>query len=183
MPISLRTAAACVALALAPFGAVAKPARPAARAAAPAAPDWLTPLRAAPRFSIFVKALDDNGLTPQIRSANDLTVFAPTDEAFNALPPAQLAWLISPAGASQLRKLLTQLIIGKNLESSTLKGSVGQVVSIGGAPVTLDGSGESITLNGAQVIDAELHAGRSVTVYALGKVPLPADIALPASVR
>src|SRR5689334_3538226 len=98
MPTRL-SVAVCLALSLAPLAAQAKPARPAPRAAAPAAPDWTTPLRAAPRFSIFVKALDDNGLTPQIRSASDLTVFAPTDEAFNALPPAQLAWLTSPAGA------------------------------------------------------------------------------------
>jgi uncharacterized surface protein with fasciclin (FAS1) repeats len=183
MPSTLRIAAACLVLAALPLSAAARPARPAPRAPAAPVRDWTSSLRAEPRFSIFVKAMDDNGLTARVRGMSDLTVFAPTDEAFNALSAGQLAWLTSPAGAAQLRKVLVQLIVAKTLEPTVIRGSQGQITSIGGAPVSLNGGGDAITVNGVETVQPDIHIPGGGVIYVLARVPIPADVTFPPTAK
>src|SRR5689334_1395295 len=100
------TTAIAAAMIACPAAALAQPAGEPAPAAPPAAPTHALPsipkvaggatiydtLKASGQFTILLKAVDQTGLAPVLQSAAyKLTMFAPTDAAFNALPPDTLA--------------------------------------------------------------------------------------------
>jgi len=169
--------------------AAAAPAAPAA-APAPAAPlppspnvvpngDWVSTLKASGHFTVLLKALDANQLTAPLKAAPNLTVFAPTDEAFNALPPTTLQLLLSPAGAQQLRKVLTYHVVNLPMDSAKIKGTKTTVGTVEAQQVTLDGGGDVILVNNADVIQADVKAANGVTVFVVDKVLIPSDVTLP----
>jgi uncharacterized surface protein with fasciclin (FAS1) repeats len=187
---------ACPALVLAQTAAApAAPAAtaPAAPAAAPAPPvaplppspnvvpngDWITTLRGSGHFTVLLKALDTNQLTAPLKAAPNLTVFAPTDEAFNALPPTTLQLLLSPAGAQQLRKVLTYHVVNLPMDSAKIKGTKTTVGTVEAQQVTLDGGGDVILVNNADVIQSDVKTANGVTVFVVDKVLIPADVTLP----
>ncbi len=187
---------ACPALGLAQNAAApvaAAPSAPAAPAAPPAAPlppspnmapngDWVATLKASGHFTILLKALDTNQLTAPLKGLPNLTVFAPTDEAFNALPAGQLQLLMSPGAAAQLRKVLTYHVINASVDSTKIKGAKGPVATVD-APqqVMLDGSGDTMLVNNADIIQADVRVANGVIIHVLDKVLIPADVMLPGS--
>ena len=195
----LSTAAAAALLTLPTLGMAQTPAAPAdpaaaapaAPAAAPAAPlppspnvtpngDWISTLKASGHFTILLKALDTNQLTAPLKAAPNLTVFAPTDDAFNALPPAQLQLLMSPSGATQLRKVLTYHVVNTQVDSTKIKGAKGPVGTVD-APqqVMLDGSGDTMLVNNADIIQSDVKVANGVIIQIIDKVLIPTDVVLP----
>ena len=124
-------AAAAVTSLLAPMSASAQDAAaaPAAPAAAPAAPPLpaspnlaaagsiTATLKASPHFTILSKALDLAQLSAVLNQTPGLTLFAPTDEAFQALPPTQLAKLLTADNAPVLQKLLIYHLVNAKLKA------------------------------------------------------------------
>ena len=115
-------------------------------------------LKASPHFTILAKALDASNLTPVLKSTPNITLFAPTDEAFNALPPAQLAALMETKNAPLLQKILTYHLVNLSLDSSKIKGAKGPVSSVEGGKLNLDGSGTPLKVDGADIIQTDVRA-------------------------
>jgi uncharacterized surface protein with fasciclin (FAS1) repeats len=197
--ISLRLLFAAAACALVAGQAYAQPAPaepsapPAAPApAAPAAPDTgfkpiapagdiFSTLQASGEFTTFLKAAQATNLTTILKNQPNITVLAPTDAAFAALPADQLNALMQPGNVAQLQKLVTYHLINARLPSDQIKGhSATPVPSVAGAPVTLDGSGPTIKANDAQVIQPDVIASNGV-IQVIDKVLVPptAAAALP----
>lgn len=194
----LSTAAAAALIACPALGLAQTPAAPAASAptapapvASPATPlppspnvmpngDWISTLKASGHFTILLKALDANQLTAPLKAAPNLTVFAPTDDAFNALPAGQLQLLLSPAGTQQLRKVLTYHVVNAQVDSSKIKGAKGPVATVD-APqqVMLDGSGDTMLVNNADIIQSDIKVANGVIIQVLDKVLIPTDVTLP----
>ncbi len=125
-------------------------------------------LKASGQFTILVKALDATGLTPVLKSAGPLTVMAPTDAAFQALPPDQLAGLMKPENAAQLQGLLTYHVINAAVPPTKITGSKGPIPTVAGATVQVDGTGTPIKVNDAEVVgQAAVSNGQ---IYAVNKV-------------
>ncbi len=170
----------------------ATPAAPAA--AAPAAPplppspnvqpngDWVATLRASGHFNTLIKALDATQLSNQLKAYPNLTVFAPTDEAFNALPPAQLQYLLAPANLAKLQKVLIYHVVNAPLDAAKVKGTKTTVGTVD-APqqVTIDGGGDTLLVNNADVIQTDVKVANGVTIFVLDKVLIPPEITLPAA--
>jgi uncharacterized surface protein with fasciclin (FAS1) repeats len=161
------------------------PAAPAAAAAAvPASPGLVangsiaTTLKSSGHFTILSKALDEAQLTKVLAATPGLTLFAPTDEAFNALPPAQLTALMSPDNAPVLQKVLIYHLVNLSLDSSKIKGSKGQVPSVETSKLSLDGSGDVLKVNDADIIQADVKASNGI-IQVVDKVLIPADVTLP----
>jgi len=73
-------------------------------------------------FTTLAKAIEVAGLQDALTGNGPVTVFAPTDEAFAKLPPAQLEALLRPENKGQLVKLLTNHVVpGKALETDDMK--------------------------------------------------------------
>jgi uncharacterized surface protein with fasciclin (FAS1) repeats len=186
--------AAASALFATPFAVCAQSAPPASpappAAAAPAtlpmsphlAPngDIVSTLRASSHFSMLLKAIDATSLSDTLKTTPNLTLFAPTDEAFQALPPSQLAFLMLPANLPTLQKVVIYHLVHLDLDSSKFKGSKGSVASVEASPLALDGSGDPLKVNGADIIQADVHATNGV-VHVIDKVLLPPDVKIPAA--
>jgi uncharacterized surface protein with fasciclin (FAS1) repeats len=67
-------------------------------------------------FNTLAKAIEVAGLQDALSGNGPVTIFAPTDEAFAKLPPAQLEALLRPENKDQLVKILTHHVVpGKAL--------------------------------------------------------------------
>lgn len=164
---------------------------PSASAPAPLAPDLeaspnLVPradivatLRGSPAFTILAKALEAANLSVIIASTPELTLFAPTDIAFQALPAGELAALLLPSNAALLQKVLTYHLVHLDLDTARLKGAKGSVQSVENAQLEIDGIGTSLKVNDANIIQADVKTRNGDIIQALDKVLIPPDVTIP----
>jgi uncharacterized surface protein with fasciclin (FAS1) repeats len=183
----LFTAAACAAVV--PFATLAQTAtsQPAPANATPAASPHLSAngnlvstLKASPDFSILAKALDATNMSGVLAATPGLTLFAPTDAAFRALPPAQLSALLDPKNVPLLQQVLTYHLVHLNLDTSKFKGARGPVQSVEKGNLELDGSGATPKVNDATIIQADVRASNGL-IQVVDKVLIPSDVTLPAA--
>ncbi|MDB5446108.1 MAG: hypothetical protein JWQ97_1425 [Phenylobacterium sp.] len=122
--------------------------------------DLVETLRGSGQFTTFLKATDATNLTGVLKNNQNLTVFAPTDAAFAALPPGQLDRLM--ADKDGLQKLLTHHVINARVDSTKIKGAKGPVPSVAGNPIVLDGTGEVLKADNATIIQADVITSNGV---------------------
>ena len=174
--IKLLTAVAATALLAAP-AAMAQTA-PAAQPAAPAAQtpasteNVIEVLKMHGRFSTLLQALDQAQLTQTLATGPRITIFAPTDEAFAALPEAERTRLLDPANVQELRNLMLYHILVAKLTTEQIEGASGPIATAGGVEVNIDGTGEAITIASATVTDPEIEAANG-GIYVIDKVLNP----------
>lgn len=115
-------------------------------------------------------AINAAGLAGALQGDGPLTVFAPTDAAFNALPPGTVAALLNDIPA--LTAILTYHVAGVNALSTDL--SNGQVVAtLNGGSVTVTINANGVFINNAKVTVADIVADNGV-VHVIDAVLLPA---------
>lgn len=144
------------------------PATPAARVAPHG--DIVQTLQTSGQFGTFLKALDATNLTAVVKNSPNLTVFAPTDAAFAALPPGELDRLM--ADKPQLQRLLTHHLVNTRVDQSKIKGAKGPVPSVAGDPIELDGSGATLKADNADIVQPDVMASNGV-VHVVDQVMQP----------
>ena len=121
-----------------------------------------------PVLSTLVSAVTAAGLVDTLNSAEDITVFEPTDDAFAALDPATLdAALADPTGL--LTTVLTYHVVPGRLSPDMLAGTH---PTLQGGELTIEGMGEAFTVNGANVVCGDVQTANA-TVYLIDAVLLP----------
>jgi len=167
----------------------APPAAAAPEATTPAAPVAASPhvvpngnlvstLQGSGHFTILLKAVDAAGLADTLKSAPNITLFAPTDEAFQALPPAELTQLMAPKNAPLLQKILTYHLINAKVDSSKIKGAKGPVATVENTKLVIDGSTDQLKVNDADIIQSDVMATNGI-IQVIDKVLVPSDVSLP----
>lgn len=173
---TLFSAAAAAALLTAP-AAIAQT----APATAPAAPAAQTPaaagtvidvLKTRGNFTTLLRAFDQAQLTETLATRPAITIFAPTDEAFAALPEAERTRLLDPANAQELRNLMLYHVLVTELTTDQIKGARGPIATAGGVEIDIDGTGEAIAIDTAKVTQAEIDATNG-GVFVIDKVLKP----------
>ena len=168
-------------------GMTAMPAMPAepvdeaapAQAATPAvAGNVIDVLTAQGNFTTLLAALNQAQLTETLKSRAAITIFAPTDDAFAAVPEAERTRLMDPANAAELRALLLYHVIVADVSSAQITGARGGVETANSAKVMLDGTGEGLRIDGATVTRADIDASNGA-VFAIDKVLNPAQWMVP----
>jgi uncharacterized surface protein with fasciclin (FAS1) repeats len=124
--------------------------------------DIMTTLRTSGQFNTFVKAIDATNLSSLLQKQPNITVFAPTDAAFAALPPGKLDQLM--ADKAGLQKLLVYHLINARVDSAKIKGARGPVPSGAGDKIVLDGSAENgqLKAENANIIQADVAASNGL---------------------
>jgi len=123
-------------------------------------------------FSTLVAAVSAAGLVDTMNGPGPFTVFAPTDEAFAALPPGVLDALLLPENKQTLVKILTYHVVpGTVLAADVMDG---EVATVEGQNVTLS-TADGVTINGAKVIQADVMADNGV-IHVIDAVILPPDV-------
>ncbi|WP_337188382.1 fasciclin domain-containing protein [Phenylobacterium sp.] len=154
----LLAAAAVAALSAAPMAAQAQDAAPAAGPIAVQG-DLVDTLKLSGRFNTFVGGIDATNLTGLLKTNKNLTVFAPTDAAFAAMPADKLAQLKSDKAAMQ--RFVLHHVVNAPIDSAKIKGAKGPIPSGAGDTILLDGSDEGgkLKVDGATIVQADLHTG------------------------
>jgi uncharacterized surface protein with fasciclin (FAS1) repeats len=123
-----------------------------------------------PDFTTLVKAVKAAGMGKALAGNGPFTVFAPTNQAFAALPQETVETLMKPENKKKLRKLLSYHVVSGNLASSQLKS--GEIMTVAGSPVMLSISGGKVKINNANVIGVDIKASNGV-IHVVDRVILP----------
>ncbi|MFM6487413.1 MAG: fasciclin domain-containing protein [Dolichospermum sp.] len=123
----------------------------------------------------LVTAIKAAGLVETLSSQEPLTVFAPTDAAFKALPKGTLAKLLKPENKDTLVKILTYHVVPGVITSKDIK--AGEVKTVEGAVVKVEVRKGRVTINNARVKKVDLKASNGV-IHVINKVLLPPDVKL-----
>lgn len=134
-------------------------------------------LKAQGQFTTLLTALDAAQLTDTLKAQPAVSIFAPTDAAFAALPEAERTRLMDPANVNELRQTLLYHVIVADVNSSQIKGTKGGVETAARSQVQLDGTGASIKVDDATVTMADIDASNGA-VFAIDKVLSPAASAV-----
>lgn len=120
-------------------------------------------------LSTFAKLVQSAGLTDAI-SAGNVTVFAPTDEAFKAVPSATLDKLSKDS--ELLKSVLNYHVVPAKTMSVGVEGSM-SVSTLNGAKLGLGRAGDFVTVDDAMVTTPDIEAGSSV-IHKIDRVLMPA---------
>ena len=128
-------------------------------------------------FETLVAAVTAADLVDTLKSDGPFTVFAPTDEAFAALPAGTVETLLKPENKEKLVAILSYHVLPRKLTSNMLPGRTIHVKTIkagGDKMLSVNKSGSGVTVDEASVVSADIKADNGV-IHVIDKVMLPAD--------
>ncbi len=123
------------------------------------------------QFNTLVAAVQAAGLVETLKGEGPFTVFAPTDEAFAALPEGTVETLLQPENLEQLVAVLTYHVIPGKVMSTDIAGQTLQVESVQGSSLSVDAT-NGVTVDGANVVAADIETDNGV-IHVIDKVVLP----------
>ena len=122
-----------------------------------------------PVLSTLVTAVTEAGLGDTLNTTPDITVFAPTNDAFAAMDKATLdKAMADPKGL--LTTVLTNHVVAGRLAPDQV---AGEHETLAGTKITVEGSGEDFTVGEAKVVCGDVQTANA-TVYIIDGVLLPA---------
>jgi uncharacterized surface protein with fasciclin (FAS1) repeats len=125
-----------------------------------------------PDFSTLVAAVAAADLVETLSSEGPFTVFAPTNEAFAALPAGVLDALLLPENKATLVKILTYHVVSGAVYAADV--ADGAVATVEGQSITLS-TKDGVSVNNAKVVIADVMADNGV-IHAIDAVILPKDV-------
>ena len=120
-----------------------------------------------PLLKTLVAAVTQAGLVDTLNSAQDITVFAPTEEAFAKIPKKDLNALLADKAA--LTAVLTHHVVPGKLSPADV---AGEHETLNKDMITVEGSGEDFTAEGATVVCGNVQTANA-TVYLIDSVMMP----------
>lgn len=121
-------------------------------------------------FTTLVAAAEAAGLVDTLKSEGPFTVFAPTDEAFAALPEGTVEGLLEDPDA--LAAILTYHVVPGKVMSTDLSNEM-TATTVNGADVTIM-TEPGVMVDGANVVVADIEATNGV-IHVIDAVILPAS--------
>ncbi|GAA4341105.1 hypothetical protein GCM10023178_54400 [Actinomadura luteofluorescens] len=122
-----------------------------------------------PVLSTLVSAVKEAGLVDTLNSSKNLTVFAPTNDAFKKIPKETLDKVMSDK--KTLTSILTYHVVGQQVSPSGL--GTGDFKTLNGAMLKTSGSGDSYTVGkDANVVCGNVQTANA-TVYIIDSVLMP----------
>lgn len=123
---------------------------------------------ATPQLTTLSKLIADAGMADTLRSSGPYTVFAPSDEAFKAVPAKTLAELST--NKEMLRSVLSYHVVAGSVAAGEVKD--GPAKTLQGANLALSRAGNFVTVEEAVVTQPDLRASNGV-VHIIDRVLLP----------
>ncbi len=157
----------------------ALPAFSAAQVAAPAAAlrasdDIVDTAAAAGQFGTLLAAAKAAGLVDALRGDGPLTVFAPTDDAFDALPAGTVAGLLKPENKGKLQTILKYHVVAGSVPAAKVVEST-QLSSLADLSLVVHASEAGVTIGGANVVKTDIECSNGI-IHVVDSVMLPATI-------
>jgi uncharacterized surface protein with fasciclin (FAS1) repeats len=138
--------------------------------AAEATSDIVDTAVAAGSFSTLAAALQAAGLVETLKGEGPFTVFAPTDEAFAALPEGTVENLLRPENREQLVAVLTYHVVAGDVRAADVV-NLSEATTVQGGTLAIDAS-NGVRVNGATVTQADVVCSNGV-IHVIDTVLLP----------
>jgi uncharacterized surface protein with fasciclin (FAS1) repeats len=123
-----------------------------------------------PSLSTLNTLVTQAGLTDTLKAAGPFTVFAPSNDAFKAVPAKTMAELAK--NPEQLKALLAYHVVPAKLMAADVKNS--NVKSVQGSMLALSKAGDFVTVETAAVTQADIVATNGVVHVVDTVLPAPA---------
>ena len=135
--------------------------------------DIVDTLNAAGNYTKLIGALEAAGLVDTLKGPGPLTVFAPTDDAFGALPPATIDELFADPSGDLTDILLYHVVPEEKLMAADVAaGGKFDTALEGESLVTYTGSDGKVYVNDILIVTADIEATNGV-IHAIDAVILP----------
>jgi len=125
---------------------------------------------AAGNFTTLLAAVEAAGLVDELTSEGPFTVFAPTDEAFAALPAGTVDTLLADPEGALRDILLYHVVAGKVMSGDLSDGMTANTLQ--GAPVTISLADGAVKVNDSNVVAADVEASNGV-IHVIDAVLMP----------
>lgn len=135
-----------------------------------AAADIVDTAVAAGSFTTLVAAVQEAGLVETLKGEGPFTVFAPTDDAFAALPEGTVESLLQPENRDQLVAVLTYHVVAGDVRAADVAG-LQSATTLQGGELAIDTS-NGVRINDANVVQADVVAANGV-IHVIDTVLLP----------
>lgn len=129
------------------------------------------------RFSTLRAALDSTGLDSLLATDGPYTLFAPPNEAFDALPPGTMDALLSEQ-PDRLRTILRHHVVEGQLLTEELPPSR-TVISLSGDTLSFHRSQDSLSVGEASVVDGDIEAANGLIHVVDRVLPPPSEPSTP----
>ena len=121
-------------------------------------------------FTTLLAAAEAAGLVETLKGEGPYTVFAPTDDAFAALPEGTVDDLLKPENKDQLVKILTYHVVPGKVMSGDLTDDM-TAATVEGDDITID-LDNGVMVNDATVVTPDIEASNGV-IHVIDKVIMP----------
>lgn len=128
---------------------------------------------AAGSFGTLVAAVQAAGLVDALKGEGPFTVFAPTDEAFAALPAGTVENLLKPENKEQLANILTYHVLPGKVMSGDIAGKALNVEMLNGGTAKVDAT-SGVKIDAANVVTADIETSNGV-IHVIDAVILPSE--------
>jgi len=124
-------------------------------------------------FGTLVAAVQAAGLVDALKGDGPFTVFAPTDEAFAALPEGTVETLLKPENKDQLVNILTYHVLPGKVMSGDIAGKALEVKMLNGGMANVNAT-SGVMIDAANVVTADIEASNGV-IHVIDAVILPSE--------
>ena len=121
-------------------------------------------------FETLISAVEAAGLVETLKGEGPFTVFAPTDEAFAALPEGTLESLLEPENQEQLTSILTYHVVPGKVMSTDLSDDM-EAETVEGSSLTID-LDNGVMVENATVVTPDIEASNGV-IHVIDTVMMP----------
>lgn len=128
---------------------------------------------ATPELSTLVAAVTAAGLVDALAADGNLTVFAPTNDAFAKLPAGTVDSLLLPENKDQLTAVLTYHVSGSYYPASALLGQRGRVPTLQGGFLHVDATAGAVKIDSNATVTAPDVLASNGVVHLIDNVLLP----------
>ncbi len=132
--------------------------------------DIVTIASGADDFTTLVAAVKAAGLVETLQGEEPFTVFAPTNEAFEALPEGMVVSLMEPQNQEKLKSILLYHVIPSKVMAADVAPM--KVATAAGSEATVTMDGETVMIDGAKVVRTDIEASNGV-IHVIDKVLIP----------
>lgn len=129
---------------------------------------------AAGSFTTLAAALEAAGLVETLQGDGPFTVFAPTDDAFAALPDGTVESLLEPENRDALVAILTYHVVAGRVTSDQVV-QLDEATTVNGAPVQIAVEDGTVRINQATVTAVDVAASNGV-IHVIDQVLLPPEM-------
>lgn len=128
-------------------------------------------------FKTLLAAATAAGLADALATGKDLTVFAPTDEAFAKLPAGTVEDLLKPENKAKLAAILSYHVVPAKIMAADIKDGMTEVKTLkegGDMMIEVMKGADGVMVDGAKVVTADIAADNGV-IHVIDAVILPKD--------